>query len=394
MRGRLTAAIVRSLAEPGMYGDGGTLYLRIAPGGSKSWVQRIAIHGKRHDLGLGGYPLVTLAEAREAAFDNRRLARRGGDPLAEKRRAKVPTFCEALEATINAHRKRWRNPVTERNWRQSMAHHALATIGNAPVNRIGGEDVLRILTPLWTKKPEAARKLRQRIRAVLKWAQAHGFVDFNAAGERIDGALPRMPAIQSHFRALPYPQIPAALDAIDASGASPASKLCFRFTVLTAARSGEARRASWSEMDPTACMWRIPSERMKNGAEHRVPLSAGALEVLDRAKALGGSCDLVFPSPIKARAPLSNMAMTKLLRHVGLADRATVHGFRSGFRDWCADNGQPRELAEAALAHTVRGVEGAYFRSDVFDRRRRLMDEWGRFLAGKQAGRERMHGQG
>ena len=392
MAGRLTAAIVRALNEPGMYGDGQTLYLRIGPSGSKSWVQRMAIKGKRHDLGLGGYPLVSLAEARETAFENRRLAQKGGDPLAEKRRAQVPTFREATEATIQAHRKRWRNPVTERNWWQSLERHAFPIIGDEPVTEIGREDVLRVLTPIWTEKPEVARKVRQRIRATLRYAQAHGFVEHNAAGEGIDGALPRMPAVQSHFRALPYNEVPAALETIQASNASNAAKLCFRFTVLTAARSRETRLASWSEMDLEARLWKIPGERMKTGKEHRVPLSTAALNLLAQAEGLRDGSDLVFPSPLKPRRPLSNMTMTKLLRDLGLADRATVHGFRSGFRDWCGDTGKPRELAEAALAHSVGGVEGAYFRSDLLDRRRRLMQQWGQFLDGESGTVVRLRG--
>ena len=315
-----------------------------------------------------------------------------GDPLAERRQAKVPTFWEAAEATIQAHRKRWRNSTTERNWRQSLERYATPIIGDELVSEIRREQVLRILTPIWTEKPEVARKLRQRIRATLRWAQAHGFVEHNEAGERIDGALPRMPAVQSHFRALPFKEIPAALEAVQASKASLSAKLCLQFTVLTAARSGEARLAVWSEMDVDTALWRIPGERMKAGREHRVPLSDAALEVLAQAEELCDGSDLVFPSPLKPRNPLSNMTMTKLLRDVGLANRATVHGFRSGFRDFCGERGVAREVAEISLAHTVRGVEGAYFRSDLLDRRRRLMQQWGQFLDGKRATVVRLRG--
>ncbi len=385
MAGRLTAARVKALKCPGMYGDGETLYLRVAPGGSKSWVQRITIKGKRHDLGLGGYPLVSLAEAREIAFENRRLARRGGDPLAEKRRSAIPTFEEAANATIGAHRKRWRNPATEKHWRQSLKRYALPVIGDDLVADIGHEEVLRILAPIWSEKPEVARKLRQRIRMILRWAQAHGHVEHNAAGEGISGALPRMPAVRSHFRALPYKEIPAALETINASGASLTVKLCLRFTILTAARSSEARLAVWPEMDLDERLWRIPGDRMKAGREHRVPLSEAALDVLRDAMRLRDGSELVFPSLLKPRRPLSNMTLMKLLRDTGLAERATVHGFRSAFRDWCGETGQPRELAEASLAHAVRGVEGAYFRSDLLNRRQLLMESWGQFVMRQRA---------
>ena len=201
------------------------------------------------------------------------------------------------------------------------------------------------------------------------------------AAEGIDGALPKVNGRKTHFRALPYREVGEALAAVDSSPASLAARLCFRFLVLTAARSGEARGAVWSEMDTKAREWRIPGERTKTGAPHRVPLAAEAMAVLERARALDDRGELVFPGRQRGRE-LSNMTLTKILRERGLAHRATVHGFRSAFRDWCAETGAPREVAEAALAHTVGGVEGAYFRSDLFERRRALMESWGAFLAG------------
>ena len=390
--GKLNAAMVRGLTKPGRHGDGGTLFLNIAPGGSKSWIQRLAIDGKRHDIGLGGFPLVTLREAREAAFENRRLARRGGDPLAAKRRTRAPTFREAAERTFEANRARWRNNKTTSNWLRGMAKRVLPVLGEMRVDAIGREDVLRILTPIWTDKPEIARKLRGRIRAVLAWAQAHGHVEHNVAGEAIDGALPAMPAVKTHFRALPHPEVAAALDVVTASRASLSAKACLRFVVLTACRSGEARLSSWGEVDLEARTWRVPASRMKGGAEHRVALSEAALAVLESVRPLRDRSDLVFPSPTRPGKTLSDMTLTKVLRVTGLAGRATVHGFRSSFRDWCADTGKPREIAEAALAHTVGGVEGAYFRSDLFERRRRLMGQWAAYVTGNRGKVVRLHG--
>lgn len=374
VQGKLTVKKVRAINEPGLYGDGNTLYLRVAPGGSKQWVQRLTVHGRRRDIGLGGCSWVTLAEARDAAYENRRLARRGGDPLAAKRRPAVPRFREAAERTHAAMRPRWRSEKVAVNWMQQLERHAFRRLGQLPVDRIGREDILAVLTPIWTAKPETARRVRRHIRSTLQWCQAHGFVQSNAAGEAIDGALPRMPAVKSHLRALPYRELPAALATIEASAASPNCKLALRFLILTAARSGEVRLAAWSEIDGD--VWKIPAERMKSAAEHRVPLSAAALDVLAHARLLDEGSALVFPSPARRGHALSNMTLTKLLRDTGIAERATVHGFRSSFRDWCADTGQPRELAEAALAHTVGGVEGAYFRSDLLERRRRLMEDW------------------
>ena len=381
-QGKLTVKKVRAINQPGLYGDGNTLYLRVAPGGSKQWVQRLTIHGKRRDIGLGGCSWVTLAEARDAAYGNRRLARRGGDPLAVKRQPKVPTFREAAQRTYDALRPRWRSEKVAVNWMQKLERHALVRLGDMPVDRIGQEDVLAVLTPIWTTKPETGRKVRQNIRATLKWCHAHGFVAFNAAGEAIDGALPRMPAVKAHFRALPYSEIREALDIVQTSGASRVAKLALKFLIFTAARSGEVRGAMWIEIHRD--VWKIPGERMKAGVEHRVPLSVPALEVLEQARELDDGSALVFPSPIRRGRELSNMTLTKLLRDTGLAQRATVHGFRSSFRDWCADTGKVREVAEAALAHTVGGVEGAYFRSDLFERRRRLMEAWAAYLTGTE----------
>ena len=190
-----------------------------------------------------------------------------------------------------------------------------------------------------------------------------------------------MPAVKAHLRALPYTEVADALATVEASKASLAAKLAFWFVVLTACRSGEVRGAAWNEINLQAKDWRIPAKRTKSGVEHRVPLSDAAMTILQRALPLRDDSDLVFPSPARRGRPLSDMALTRLLRDTGLADRATVHGFRSTFRDWCADTGKPRELAEAALAHAVPGVEGAYFRSDLFQRRRQLMVEWALYLS-------------
>lgn len=380
MRGKLTAAKCRALSEAGRYGDGNTLFLVVAPRGSKSWVQRLTVRGRRRDIGLGGYPLVTLAEAREQAEDNRRIARKGGDPLEARRKAETPTFREAAKRTFEANRPRWRNDKHAASWMQTLERYAMPALGHLTVDAIDREAVLGVLTPIWGEKPETARRVRQRVRTVLQWAVAHGFMDTNSAGEPIDGALPRMPRGKAHYRALPHAVVGAAVSTIESSGASIAAKGALAFLILTAARSGEVRGATWSEVDVRRGTWTVPASRMKAGVEHRVPLSAAAREVLERVRKLSGGEGLVFPSPLRRGQPLSDMALTKVLRDCGLADRATVHGFRSSFRDWAADCGEPRELAEAALAHVVGGVEGSYFRSDLFDRRRALMDAWGRFV--------------
>ena len=208
----------------------------------------------------------------------------------------------------------------------------MPTLGNAPLGRIDRGDVLRVLTPIWTTRPETARRVRQRMRTVFRWAMAHGFMETNPAGEAINGALPPMPKVKAHLRALPYQEVGAALETVSASEASLPSKLCFRFLVLTAARSGEARGATWDEIDLQGTVWRIPSERMKAGVEHRVPLSGQALDVLDQASAPRDQSGLVFPSPLKPGSPLSDVTLTKVLRSTGLTERATVHGSAAASR--------------------------------------------------------------
>ena len=377
--GKLTVGFVRAVKEPGRYVDGDTLLLKVTPGGSKSWIQRVTIDGKRRDIGLGPFPVIGLAEARERAFANRVAVAHGGNPLADKQRVKVPTFREAVEETIKAMRGRWRKGgPTESIWRRTLEKHAFPAFSDKRVNQITREDVLRVVTPIWTTKPEVAKRTRQFTRAVLAWAQAHGFVENNVAGEALKGALPAATALRQHHRALPYQDVPQALKAVDASSASEAVKSCFRLTVLTAARSGEARAARWSEVDLEARTWVIPAERAKTRTEHRVPLSDAATAVLERARALDDGSGLIFPSPARQGRPLSDMALVKLCRDCEID--AVPHGFRSSFRDWCAETGKPREIAEAALAHTVAGVEGAYFRSDLYERRRRLMDAWAGYV--------------
>ena len=205
--GKFTTATAKSLAKPGMYRADPTLYLAIAPGGSKSWIQRITIDGKRRDLGLGPFPVISLAKARERAFANRVAIADGRDPLAEKRKARVPMFQEAAKRTYEANRPRWRSEKVAKKWWQAMEKHAFPILGDMRVDRIGREDVLRVLTPLWTSRPEQARKVRQSIRSTLSWAQAHGLVEVNVAGDAINGALPAQPAVKEHLRALPYRQV-------------------------------------------------------------------------------------------------------------------------------------------------------------------------------------------
>ena len=379
---KLSATRARALRDPGRYSDGDGLHLFISKRGSKSWVQRITVDGRRRDIGLGGYPTISLAQARKRATDNREAIGSGRDPVAEKHRPAMPAFSEAAHTVHEANKPRWRNGSHTSAWIQTLERHAFPKIGNKKIDTVSRTDVLSVLTPIWSTRPETARRVRQRMRTIFRWAMANELIETNPAGEAIDGALPSMPKVKAHLRALPYQEVGSALETVDASQTSLASKRCLKFLVFTAARSGEARGATWDEIDLEGATWTIPGSRMKAGVEHRVPLSDQALDVLMLAHQLEDGSGLCFPSPLRPGRMLSDMTLTNILRKSGLADRATVHGFRTSFKTWTMEQTDtPWAVGEAALAHQLGGsVEQAYARSDLFDRRRTLMQQWVDYL--------------
>ena len=375
---RLTAGFVRTVA-PGRYCDGQGLYLYVQSSGTRSWVQRLVIHGRRRDLGLGSVALVPLAEARETARVNRKLAREGGDPLTEKRRAEgTPTFAEAARRVLEQKRAGWRNGRHPQSWWTSLERYAFPRIGARPVSDVTSAEVLEVLTPVWHVKAQTARRVRERIRAVLEWAVAMEWRHDNPC-DRIGPVLGPQQATVAHMRALAHQDVPAALARVRASGAADIVTLAFEFLVLTAARWGEVRGAAWTEIDDDAAVWTIPAARMKAKRPHRVPLPERTAEILEAARTRGNG-PLVFPG--RDGAPLADKRLRRLLQQQGIA--AVPHGFRSTFRDWAAEEtDHPREVIEAALAHVVQNkVEAAYARSDLFERRRRLMGDWAAYLNG------------
>ena len=378
----LSAAFVRS-APPGRHADGNGLYLFVQPTGTRSWVQRLVIRGRRRELGLGAATLVPLAKAREQALANRMLARSGGDPLSEKRRVQgVPTFTEAAQRVLEQKRGGWRGRWHAQNWWRSLERYAFPRIGRRPVSEVNTADVLEILSPIWHVKAETARAVRQRVRAVLEWAIAMDLRNDNPA-DRVLPVLGPQSDIVTHRQALPHKDVAATIETVRTSGSpQPAVKLAFEFLVLTAARSGEVRLATWDEMDVAGRVWTIAATRMKAKREHRVPLCGRALEIVDAARTLGAGNPLVFP--MRSGKPMSMSTLPQMLQHHGIA--AVAHGFRSSFRDWAAEKtDHPREVIEAALAHVVQNkVEAAYARSDLFERRRRLMNDWTAYLVGER----------
>ena len=379
----LSAAFVRT-AGPGRHADGQGLYLYVQPTGTRSWIQRLVICGRRCELGLGSVALVSLAEARAQALANRKLARAGGDPLADRRRVQgMPTFAAAAHAVIAHKQAGWRSAKQAQDWRRSLERYAFPRIGTRPVSEITSADVLAILTPIWHVKRKTARVVRHRIRAVLEWAIAMEFRADNPCDRVVPVLGPQQDHVQ-HMRALPHREVAAAIATVRASAARPVVSLVFEFLVLTAARWGEVRGAQWTEMDLTEHVWTIPATRMKMPRDHRVPLCGRALEILAAAGTLAdGASPLVFPRG--DGTPLSPMTLWRPLRTHRIA--AVPHGFRSSFRDWAAEEtDHPREVIEAALAHVVRNqVEAAYARSDLFERRRQLMNQWAAYLNGAGA---------
>ncbi len=377
---KLSASFVRTIRRPGRYGDGRGGYglsVLVKPTStgriSRTWAQRLYINGRAVNLGLGAYPVVTLKEARAKALENRRTLERGVDP----RSGDVPTFARAAEKVIAIHKANWKpGGDTEQQWRSSLRDYVHPKIGQKTVDKITTTDVMAVLLPIWNEKRVTATRVRNRISAVMRWAVAKEYREGNPAGDTIAAALPKNGVPKVHHRALPHAQVAQALARVRASTSGPVTKLVFEFLVLTASRSGEARSAKWTDIDFNAATWTVPGIRMKMGREHRVPLSSRALEVLAQARRRCNGCDLVFSSAAGRR--LTGHTLSLLCQRLEIA--AVPHGFRSSFRDWCAERGVPREVAESALAHVVKGVEGAYLRTDLFERRRDVMEAWADYV--------------
>ena len=364
-------------AKPGRHGDGRGLFLYVKPSGTRSWMLRFQVQGRRRDLGLGAYPDVTLAMARERATEARQLIANGDDPIAKKQQAKPKTFKDAALELIESKRHGWKNAKHAAQWTSTLESYVFPKIGQVQVSKIETADVISTLTPIWSDKPETANRVRQRIEAVIDYASALGIrTGDNPARWRghLDHLLPKPKKVRAvkHHAALPHADITEFMTELSTRTGVAAQAL--GFTILTAARSGETRGMTWGEVDLENATWTIPAQRMKAAKEHRVPLSKAAIALLGPRR---DSNALVFESEAKPGKPISDMSMTAVLRRMK-RDDITVHGFRSTFRDWAGETtGFPREVVEAALAHGIKDkAEAAYARSDLFDKRRDLMQAW------------------
>jgi integrase len=379
-------------AGAGKYEDGGGLRLVVSPSGAKKWVLRFTIDGSRREMGLGSFPDVGLADAREKATEHRKLARDGIDPIAARQSetGNIPTFTTCAARYIRAHRAGWRNAKHARQWVRTLKTYARPIIGSKAVDAVTTEDVLKILSPIWTTKTETAKRVQGRIENILDFAAARKYRDpLNPARWRghLDKLLPKPSRVRSvaHHPAMPYALVPAFMEEL--GGNSSTSALALRFLILTATRTNELISARWDEVDLEAAVWSIPAERMKARRVHRVPLSDASLRVLEALPRINGN-PYLFPGARYGR-PLSNMAMLQLMRSMGYGVGGhrgdyVPHGFRSSFRDWSGEVASfPRDVAEMALAHVIQNkVEAAYRRGDLFDKRRDMMQAWACYLDG------------
>lgn len=374
---RLTATAIRTTTRPGRYCDGDGLYLVVKPTGAKSWVCRAQKLGSRREFGLGSVSKITLATARERAREIRVWVELGLDPIFERRRGGIPTFAEASAIVIAAQKSSWRNEKHAEQWTNTLTTYVFPFFGKTPVNEVTGPMIRSALMPIWLEKPETARRVRQRIGTVLDWAFSSGFRESEAPMRAVSKGLPRQPGKESHFAAMPYDRLKTFFVALRKRESF--SRYALEFAILTAARSGEVRGATWDEFDLDQALWTIPPHRMKANREHVVPLCARAIAIVKRCAELRkpGS-DLVF-SGTKRGLPLSDMTLTKLLKE--MKQPYTVHGFRSSFRDWVSEEtDHPGEVAEAALAHLVADkTEAAYRRGKLLAKRRLMMNDWAEY---------------
>lgn len=376
----LTAAFVRTINRPGRYGDGRgshglSLLVKPTANGrwSKTWAQRLRIANRTVSLGLGSYPAVSLALARERALSNRQAVEEGRDP----RRRHAVTFSDAMREVILLHRPNWKpTSKTEQQWRALLAKHIDPTIGSMPIADVAAADVVSVLDRVWDR-PELARRTVRRISTTMQWAMGRGLRDSDPT-PAAKASMPKLRHKTQHHRALHHSQVADALQHIRNCDATWACRLGLELIALTATRPGEVRFADWSEFDTDNQVWVIPATRTKTGAAHRIPLSSRAQQILTEAHNHNNNRGLVFPSTTTGRA-VSDATYNKLLRDHGID--ATAHGFRSCFRSWCSDTAVPRDLAEMALGHAIRdAVERAYARSDMLERRRPLMQHWATYI--------------
>lgn len=379
-----TVTEVNAIRTPGRHSIGDSLIIAVSQGGSKSWLARVRdAAGRRRDIGLGPFGDLSLAEAREKARELRK-AGRDGLPILTKRERRaalriIPTFRKAAEEVHRERKAIWSNGKHVDQWINTLKEYAFPKLGDLTVEKIGAAQVIDALSPIWNEKPETARRVRQRIFAVIDWAHAREFRPTQISAQAVNAGLGPQREKKANFAALPYADLPVLVTTLRAN--ETIGNLALEFLILTAARSGEVRGAAWAEFDLSAKLWTIPGNRMKAGKEHVVPLTPRAVAIVERMRELSTSKTLVFPGLKKK--PMSDATMAKALRTAGIArEQGTVHGMRSAFRDWVSEETNfPGDVAEAALAHAIKNkVEAAYRRGNLLAKRREMMVAWENYL--------------
>ena len=382
---------VKKLSSPGRYADGNCLYLTVSESGSKSWLLRIVVRGRRRDMGLGSIDLVSLEEARDLARQYRRIARSGGDPQLDRQalRGQLISFREAAVQVHELDVPSWGNDKHASQWLSSLEIHVFPIIGSMPVSQITSAVVLKVLAPIWIEKPDTAKKIRRRLRMLIKWAQAQGYFTGNDPVDLAEQALPKVKASGAQFKSVSYDDLPEIIDRFQDSSVSLATRLALGFLILTASRTTEVLEAHWSEIDLDKKLWVISANRMKASPHHEVPLTERTIEILQAATKLKLDNGLMVPSSLNGKAMSNNTLRVALQKRLGVD--ATVHGMRSAFKDWAAETTTyPNEVSEMALAHSIGSkVEAAYRRGNLLTKRRQMMADWDAYLAGK--GRKVIH---
>jgi len=373
MSGKLTVKVSKQLDTPGRYADGGGLYLHVRKGGSKQWLLRTTVRRKRTDIHIGSFTYISLAEARDKAYQLQKVIKAGGDPLSNrKQKDEVPIFEDAAKQVWEHLRPSWKNAKHAAQWINTLRQYAFPHIGKLRLDEISSAHVMKVLSPIWLEKPETARRMKQRLGTIMDWAKASGYRSGDSPLTGITDVLPKQKVKPRHHKAMPWQDIPDFFIKLKQRNAN--SALALQFLILTATRSGETRLAVWEEIDFEKATWTIPAERMKMGISHRIPLTQQAIAILKKCQ--GFDDKLIFPSNTRGK-PMSDMVFSALYKRMNI-NGVTTHGFRSSFRDWCSDYAkESREVSEAALAH-VRGdmTERAYARSDLYERRSKLMRLW------------------
>lgn len=383
----LTAKKVLNLSKRGRYADGNGLYLVVDHKTAKYWILRTVVRGTRTDIGLGSTRLVSLSEARELAVQFRKVARAGGDPIAERKRvADIPKFENFATETYEQIKSQWKNEKHRMQWINTLRKYAFPLIGDRTVDSMTTADMLKVLEPIWTEKPETARRIKQRLATVMDRAKAKGYFEGENPAVGVALGLAKHSDKPNHHRALPFDDVAAFIQDMHSLNLDEGTRLGFEFLILTATRTGEALGATWSEIDLDTNIWTIPGERMKAGKTHKIPMSERCIAIIRKAQALTGGSGHIFQNTMTGKK-LSNMAFLMAIRRMKVD--AVPHGFRSSFRDWAAETtGFPHEVVEMALAHTIKNkAEAAYRRGDLLEKRRQLMEAWASYVGTVSTGK-------